>query len=38
MAQRYGADTSVRAWHKRLVCSSSCGGRDVDFVLTGARI
>src|SRR5690242_12734326 len=23
-------------WHRRLVCSG-CGGREVDFVLTGAR-
>ena len=36
MAQRYGADTAVRDWHKRLICSR-CGGREVDFVLTGAR-
>jgi hypothetical protein len=36
MAQRYGADTTVRDWHKRLICSR-CGGREVDFVLTGAR-
>jgi hypothetical protein len=35
-AQRYGAETPVRAWAKRLVCSR-CGGREVDFVLTGAR-
>ena len=35
-AQRYGADTAVRDWHKRLICSR-CGGREVDFVLTGAR-
>jgi hypothetical protein len=36
MATRYGADTPVRDWHKRLVCSR-CGGREIDFVLTGAR-
>jgi hypothetical protein len=36
LAARYGADTSVRHWHKRLVCSR-CGGRGIDFVLTGAR-
>ena len=35
-AQRYGADTPVRKWHKRLVCSR-CGGREIDFELTGAR-
>jgi hypothetical protein len=36
MTARYGADTPVLAWHKRLVCSRCCG-REVDFVLTGAR-
>jgi hypothetical protein len=36
MADRYGADTPVLDWHKRLVCSA-CGSRDIDFVLTGAR-
>jgi len=36
LAARYGADMPVRDWHKRLVCSR-CGGREVDFVLTGAR-
>jgi hypothetical protein len=36
LATRYGAETSVREWHKRLVCSH-CGGREIDFVLTGAR-
>jgi hypothetical protein len=36
MAARYGADTRVRDWHKRLVCSRR-GGREIDFVLTGAR-
>jgi rubredoxin len=35
-AQRYGAETSVHDWHKRLVCSR-CGGREIDFVLTGVR-
>jgi len=35
-AQRYGADTAVLDWHRRLVCSA-CGSRDIDFVLTGAR-
>jgi hypothetical protein len=35
-AARYGADTYVLDWHKRLVCSR-CGGREIDFVLTGAR-
>jgi hypothetical protein len=36
MAERYGADISVLDWHKRLVCSQ-CGGREIDFVLTGAQ-
>jgi len=35
-AQRYGAETPVRDWAKRLVCSH-CDGREIDFVLTGAR-
>jgi hypothetical protein len=33
-AQRYGAETPVREWARRLVCSR-CGGREVDFVLRG---
>jgi hypothetical protein len=33
---RYGAETPVLDWHKRLVCSA-CGSRDIDFVLTGTR-
>ena len=36
LARRYGANTAVPDWHKRLVCSR-CGGRDIDFVLTAAR-
>ena len=36
LANRYGADTSVLDWHKRLVCSR-CGSRQVDFVLTVSR-
>ena len=35
MAARYGAGTTVIDWHRRLVCSK-CGGREIDFVLTGA--
>jgi hypothetical protein len=35
MAERYGAETPVPDWHKRLVCSK-CGGREIDFVGTGA--
>jgi hypothetical protein len=34
MAQRYGAETSVRDWHSRLACSG-CGSRHVDFVVAG---
>jgi hypothetical protein len=34
LVQRYGADTSVQDWHKRLICSHF-GGREIDFVLTG---
>jgi Zn finger protein HypA/HybF involved in hydrogenase expression len=34
MADRYGAEMSVRDWHARLVCSE-CGSRRVDFVVTG---
>jgi hypothetical protein len=36
MAERYGADLSVPDWHQRLVCSA-CGGRRIDFVVTGAK-
>ena len=36
MATRYGPDTSVLEWRRRLVCSS-CGSRDVDMVLSGAK-
>jgi hypothetical protein len=34
MVARYGTDTSVLDWRERLVCSE-CGGREVDFVVTG---
>ena len=34
MAERYGAETTVPDWHKRLVCGS-CGSKQVDFVATG---
>jgi hypothetical protein len=34
MAARYGADTSVLDWRKRLVCSG-CGSRQVDMVVSG---
>jgi hypothetical protein len=36
MAARYGADTRVLDWRKRLVCSR-CGGREADMVVTGTR-
>jgi hypothetical protein len=35
-ARWYGPETTVPDWHRRLVCSR-CGGRAIDFVLTGAR-
>jgi hypothetical protein len=35
-AERYGAETSIPDWAARLLCLR-CGGREVDFVLTGAR-
>jgi hypothetical protein len=34
--QRYGADTPVLDWGERLVCSR-CGGRGVDFVVSGTK-
>jgi hypothetical protein len=36
LAERYGAETRVLDWHTRLVCSK-CGGRDVDFVVSGTK-
>jgi hypothetical protein len=36
MAQRYGAETPVRDWRERLVCSK-CGSRQVDMVVTGTE-
>jgi len=33
---RYGADATVLEWASRLRCSA-CGGREVDFVVNGAR-
>jgi hypothetical protein len=35
MAERYGLEMTVLDWHAGLVCSG-CGGRRVDFVVTGA--
>jgi hypothetical protein len=34
MAERYGADTAVPEWRKRLVCSK-CGSREIGMVVTG---
>ena len=36
MAERYGAETTVPDWRRRLVCSQ-CGSRNVDMVVTGDR-
>jgi hypothetical protein len=36
LTRRYGADTSIPDWHRRLLCSR-CGGRAIDFVLTGGK-
>jgi hypothetical protein len=36
MSARYGASTSVPDWRRRLVCAS-CGGRDVDMVVSGTE-
>jgi hypothetical protein len=36
MARRYGPETPVPDWRKRLVCSR-CGSRDVDMVVTGEQ-
>jgi Zn finger protein HypA/HybF involved in hydrogenase expression len=36
MAERYGAETTVPEWRKRLVCSA-CGSRNVDMVVTGTE-
>jgi hypothetical protein len=33
---RYGGDTAVPDWARRLRCSA-CDGREVDFVVSGAR-
>ena len=34
MAQRYGAETAVPEWCRRLVCSA-CGSRKIDMVVSG---
>jgi hypothetical protein len=36
MARRYGPQTTVLDWRKRLVCSH-CGSHDTDMVITGER-
>jgi rubredoxin len=36
MARRYGPETPVPDWSRRLVCSS-CGSHDVDIVVTEER-
>jgi hypothetical protein len=36
MASRYGPETSVLDWSKRLVCSI-CGSHDTDMVVTGTE-
>ena len=36
MAERYGAETTVPDWVKRLVCGQ-CGSRNVDFVVSGTK-
>jgi hypothetical protein len=36
LARQHGADTSVRDWRGRLVCSK-CGNRQADMVVTGTE-
>ena len=36
LAGRYGEEMALLDWKARLVCSS-CGGRDVDMVVTGQK-
>jgi hypothetical protein len=36
MAARYGADTPVLDWRKRLVCSG-CGSRNIDIMVSGTE-
>jgi hypothetical protein len=36
MAERYGAETTVPDWGKRLVCSQ-CGSRNVHMVVSGTK-
>ena len=36
VAEQHGPETTVIDWHARLTCSG-CGGRQVDFVVTGTE-
>jgi hypothetical protein len=36
MAARYGAETSILEWRKRLVCGD-CGSHNIDMVVTGTE-
>ena len=36
IAERYGAETTVPDWSKRLVCSQ-CGSRNVSMVVSGTK-
>jgi hypothetical protein len=36
LAKQYGTNAPVLDWRGRLVCSE-CGGREVDFVVSGTR-
>jgi hypothetical protein len=36
MAARYGVETPVPDWKKRLVCSD-CGSHDIDMVVSGTE-
>ena len=36
LAERHGADVTVRGWCKRLACSK-CGNREADMVVTGTE-
>jgi hypothetical protein len=35
-ARRYGAETSVLEWRRKLVCSR-CGSREIDMVVSGTE-
>jgi hypothetical protein len=36
MAERYGAETTVPDWRKRLVCGQ-CGSRNVNLIVSGTK-